>query len=34
LVLFNGREGIGPDGWKKGVSRLPEESVPHLHALS
>jgi len=26
--------GIGPDGWKKGVSRLLEESVPHPQALS
>ena len=26
--------GIGPDGWKKGVSRLFEESVPQSQALS
>jgi mannosyl-3-phosphoglycerate phosphatase len=26
--------GIGPDGWKKGVGRLLEESAPHPHALS
>jgi len=26
--------GIGPDGWKKGVSRLLEESVPHPQALN
>jgi mannosyl-3-phosphoglycerate phosphatase len=27
-------QGVGPDGWNEGVSRLLEESVPHPQALS